>query len=90
MAEWIAIPERTFTKWAVVQRQRSEAGERTTRVIADDLTREEAHLIASSREVLGCLEKLLNIVLEGEQPSDEQRRWALRVFLTSQGLVSAA
>lgn len=86
MADWLAVPERTFTKWAVVQRQ----GERTTRVIADDLTREEAHLIANSREVLACLEALLNIVLEGEEPSDLQRAWAMRVFLASQGIAGAA
>lgn len=86
MAEWVATPEKVFTRWCVVERHDG----RTVRVVADNLTPEEAALIANAGAVRDALEEMLNAALEERLPSDEVRRRAMDVFLASQGVRGAA
>lgn len=86
MANWVAVPERIFSKWCVVDRREG----RTVRVIADDLSREEAHRIASLPALEESFEELLNAALEETLPAEEVRQRAIRVFLGSRGFAGAA
>ncbi len=83
MAErsWIATPEQVFTRWCVVERVEG----RTVRVVADDLSEEEARRIAASSAMQSSLHELLNPALEEELPSEEARQRAMQSYLASKG-----
>ena len=72
-------------EWVVAER----CEDRTVRTIKArpaPLSREEAHAVALSRELLASLEGLLNAALDCELPSEETRLRAWRAFLAGKGL----
>ena len=81
---------------ALRRRERSRVGrcrtsleDRTVRTIKArpaPMSREEAHAVAHSRELLASLEGLLNAALDCELPDEETRLRAWRAFLAGKGL----
>lgn len=79
MTTWNARPEGALNRWCVVE------GER---VIAFDLSEEEARRIAASPRTEAALEELLNAYLEDERVPGDACRRAIDALLASKGVVA--